>query len=574
MTCPTCGNAVSTNARFCPFCGASLEVRAPPAPTPSQNGPTRASPTMLGAYQVRGLWEKDDAIRALTRSDTQEAYLALPLSEPLTNARMRELGALSATADPAAAHPFARVVEQVQDKQHRPYLIVTAPRGRRLDALSIPIPGDRAFEFFIQIQELLHRLQSIGLVTALPPPPKGTFWKNLPFAKLLNKMSDDVYVNFQDKSVRLFRRCFTIAENQVQLFDYTGWEPMPREPGDRLARIQRDQILAVRTMHWLYAGTALGRNINEIKARGGDAGQIILEAFSNLTDSPAQTGELVFQQTAKLTATRRLVPPTGSLDPSRSGQPTAKLVLKLNAAGLTDKGDTRERNEDSLLVLPVGETAGLFVIADGLGGHADGKMASELVVTSLEQSARAEWDQISRADGATIQSTLARWVQLANQRVLDGAFARGSNMGSTVTAALILNNVAFAANVGDSRTYLVRNNELTAITRDHSLVASLVAANLLNEDEIYTHPQRNQIFRSLGSDAKVEVDLFELPLGVGDRLLLCSDGLWEMIRKPQLEKVVGGAANPASLCKTLIGIANQNGGEDNISVIVIRMDLG
>lgn len=573
ITCPRCGTRARANSRFCPSCGASFQVRPPPSPPPA-NTSTRPLPKMLGAYQVRGVWENDEVIPLLTRSDTKAEYLALPLLEPLPDARLHELVALASSDNIETRTLFARVVEQIQAKR-KTFLIVTAPRGQRLDSLPIPISGDRALELFFQIQEILHHLQSAGLVTALPPPPiEGKFWKNLPLAQLLGKMSDEVYVNFQGKSLEQFRRCFAFHDSTIQLFDYTGWEPMPREPKERLARIQRDQILAARTMHWLYAGMSLGRKIDEIKASGGDARQIIMEALSNLTGSPEQTGELVFRKTQKLHDKQRLGTQTRPLNASPSGPPTKKLFMKLSAGGVTDKGDTRGHNEDSILLFPVGETAGLFVVADGLGGHADGQLASDIVVKSMEQAARAEWQQTQNADSPTIQATFKKWIQLANQRVLDTGYARGSNMGSTITAALILNDTAYIANVGDSRTYLVRNKELIPITRDHSLVASLVAANLLGEDEVYTHPQRNQIFRSLGSDAKVEVDVFEQPLAPHDLLLLCSDGLWEMVRKPQLEMLVNEANDPSHLCKTLVALANKNGGEDNISVIVIRADLG
>ncbi|GIL15497.1 MAG: hypothetical protein BroJett039_06700 [Chloroflexota bacterium] len=573
ITCPRCGTRARSGSRFCPSCGAPLEVRPPPSPLPS-NASTRPLPKLLGAYQVRGVWENDAVIRLLTRSDTKAEYLALPLLEPLPEARVRELVSLTSTDDVESRNLFARVVEQIQAKR-KTFLIVTAPRGQRLNSLTIPISGDRALEFFFQIQEILHHLQSAGLVTALPPPPiEGKFWKTLPFAQLVDKMSDEVYVRFQSESLERFRRCFALHENQMQLVDYTGWEPMPREPKERLARIQRDQILAARTMHWLYAGTSLGRRFNQIKASGGEANQIIMEAFSNLTGSPEQTGELVFRKTQKLHDQQRLGTQTRPLNSLPSGPPTKKLFMKLSADGLTDKGDTRDHNEDAILLFRVGETAGLFIVADGLGGHADGKLASDIVVKNMEESARAEWQPAQNADGATAQAILRKWIQLANQRVLDTGYARGSNMGSAITAALILNDTAYIANVGDSRTYLVRNKELIPITRDHSLVASLVAANLLSEEEIYTHPQRNQIFRSLGADAKVEIDVFEQPLAPHDMLILCSDGLWEMICKPQLEMLVNESNDPAHLCKMLVALANRNGGEDNISVIVIRADLG
>ncbi len=570
-TCPRCKTPIRADAHFCPYCGASLQVLPPPSPSPKGAPATRSLPKLLGAYQVRSVWDNESVIRSLTRGNNSETYLALPLLEPLPDARVRGLVALTSAPDVESQDCFARVVEQVREKQKH-FLIVAAPRGQRLESLLVPIPGDRALELFFQIQDILHRLQSAGFVTALPPP-QGKSWRNLPFFQLLDKMSDEVYVRFQRESLQRFRRCFAIHENQIQLFDYTGWEPMPHELKERLARIQRDQILAVRTMHWLYARTSLGRKFNEIKASSGDASQIILEAFSNLTNSPAQTGELVFSRTAKLHETRRLGTTTRPLNAPVGGALTAKLGnLKIHAAGLTDKGDTRSHNEDSILTLVLSETAGLFVVADGLGGHADGQLASEVVVKSMEQFARAEWQQLQQADGATIHSTLKRWVLQANQRVLDTAYARGSNMGSTLTAALILNGIAYIANVGDSRTYLARDKQLVPITRDHSLVASLIAANLLNEEEIYTHPQRNQIFRSLGADAKVEADIFEQLLMPNDKLLLCSDGLWEMIRKPQLETLVSDTNDPKQLCKTLVAIANKNGGEDNISIVVIRAE--
>lgn len=573
ITCPRCSAQARDNARFCPACGNPLQVRPPPAPTLQNDASRRPLPKMLGPYQVRGVWENDAVTRTLTNNHSTDTFLALPLLQPLSEERVRELVSLVPAEDAEIQKSFARVVEQIHDKRGHYYLIVLAPRGRRLDSLPIPIAGERALEIFFQMQDILRHMQSGGLVTALPPPPQEKLLKNLPFAQWLGKMSDEVYVRFQRESLERFRRCFALEGDTVQLFDYTGWEPGPPETKERLARIQRDQILAVRTMHWLYANASLGRNFNLIKTRGGDASQIILDAFANLTNSPQQTGELLFSKTKKLHDTRRQGTLTRSLSPmGGGGQPTAKLVFQLDAAGLTDAGKTREHNEDSILFLPFGNAAGLYVVADGLGGHADGQMASETVVKSVEQSARAVWEHISQADGATIQETLKQWILTANQRVLEAAYARGSNMGSTITAALIVNNTAFIANVGDSRTYLVRNKELAPITRDHSLVASLVAANLLNEDEIYTHPQRNQIFRSLGAEVQVNVDVFEQALIPHDKLLLCSDGLWEMIRKPQLESLVNEPNTPSSLCQKLVAIANNNGGEDNISVIVICVE--
>ena len=164
-------------------------------------------------------------------------------------------------------------------------------------------------------------------------------------------------------------------------------------------------------------------------------------------------------------------------------------------------------------------------------------------------------------------------VEHSSQAIVDyGAEHREARgMGATVTAALVMDGQAFIANVGDSRTYLLRDGKLQRVTRDHSLVARLVEAGQIEPDEVYDHPSRNLIYRSLGAGhAEVDVDIFDERLQVGDALLLCSDGLWEMVRDPQLQKLIAESDDVEKTCETLIKVANENGGEDNITAVLVR----
>lgn len=266
-------------------------------------------------------------------------------------------------------------------------------------------------------------------------------------------------------------------------------------------------------------------------------------------------------------------------------QTTFQRPLRSYAGSATHPGRERSHNEDFIAVLNYNLDqsgkmlpSGLFIVADGMGGQEAGEKASQSTVRQaflqfVEQRLLLDLGNSTRKlTQETPADTLKTLIQQANHLLYQTRRSSGSDRGTTMTAALVIGNKAVIANVGDSRTYLWRQNQLTPITTDHSLVASLVKAGHIKPHEIYTHPQRNQIYRSLGDKAQVEIDLFEQPLQAGDRLLLCSDGLWEMVRDPDINKTLTTSPSPQLACDRLIEIANVNGGEDNISAIVVNIE--
>ncbi len=238
-------------------------------------------------------------------------------------------------------------------------------------------------------------------------------------------------------------------------------------------------------------------------------------------------------------------------------------------------------NEDSLFaaqgVLPsLPQLFGLFVVADGMGGHANGEDASQLAIQTIANSILPRLTQSGALSDEQYIQLLVEGIQQANLAVHQNNVQQHGDMGTTVTATLLVDTVAYVANVGDSRTYLYRPTEgLKKVTVDHSVVASLVEAGIIKPDDIYTHPKRNQIYRSLGEKAAVEVDSFTVQLQAGDKLLLCSDGLWDMVRDPQIEAVIKNTdPNPSITGEALIQSALDGGGEDNVSVIVVHVTEG
>lgn len=225
-------------------------------------------------------------------------------------------------------------------------------------------------------------------------------------------------------------------------------------------------------------------------------------------------------------------------------------------AARSDVGSVREHNEDSYLA-----KAPLFVVADGMGGHDAGEVASSIAVTTMERNAPRN----------TNPEALAAAVIKANDAILRGAKdgTGKPGMGTTITAACIFEDEVTIAQVGDSRAYLLHEDKLQRITRDHSLVADLIEQGRLTETEARFHPQRSVITRALGSDAYMRPDLYTLRIEDGDRLLLCSDGLSSMVSDEEIEAVMLDNPNPIHACDALVEEAIASGGFDNVTVIVI-----
>lgn len=275
------------------------------------------------------------------------------------------------------------------------------------------------------------------------------------------------------------------------------------------------------------------------------------------------------------------MPASEPLDASHSAalplERGATVSMRLRHAALSDVGIKRDHNEDSYLAAP---ELGLFAVADGMGGHAGGETASRVSITTLyEEIASARREQ---PDTFSSREPLAR-TPLANvlRDALEAACAAVhhaarvnpelNGMGTTTTAVLLEKDLALVAHVGDSRLYLVRGEYIQQITEDHSLVHEQVKAGILTEEEAKTSRFKNIITRSIGYEEDVLVDVLGLHVQAGDTLLLCSDGLSNLVEDYEMREIV--RTSPLDEApKGLIDLANARGGDDNITAVLVRIE--
>lgn len=247
--------------------------------------------------------------------------------------------------------------------------------------------------------------------------------------------------------------------------------------------------------------------------------------------------------------------------------------MKLEAYGLSDVGKKRLRNEDSFLV---SDDLKLFVVADGMGGHSGGEYASHLAVATIEEvissmNSDPEATVISGVNSAETElgDRLQYAIEVAGQKIFDQALydPELKGMGTTITSVMFGDGMAYVANVGDSRVYLLRGTQIKQITVDHSLVGEQMRLGLIEKGDVKKHKFKNIITRSVGYQEEVEIDLSKHELQKGDRLLLCSDGLTNMVDDKTILEI-GTGTDIQTSCRKLIEKANDNGGEDNITVII------
>ncbi len=275
-------------------------------------------------------------------------------------------------------------------------------------------------------------------------------------------------------------------------------------------------------------------------------------------------------------------PPPPANDGATRQLPVEAVISRDNAhiafGQSTDVGLMRDKNEDSIFsFFSTSQTTdsfpdfGIFIVADGMGGHEDGERASAIAVREVAKEMQTQvylpmlqGQQLT--DLPPITEVLVDAVQKANEQIHEEIPKGG---GSTCTAVMLLGDRSHIAHVGDSRAYLIIRNNIEQITRDHSVVQRLVEVGQLTPDEAANHHRGNELYKALGFQDEVEVDVYSRRLSPGAKLLICSDGLWNKVDNDTIMNLVLNATNPQDACNKLVALANKNGGEDNISVLLL-----
>lgn len=231
----------------------------------------------------------------------------------------------------------------------------------------------------------------------------------------------------------------------------------------------------------------------------------------------------------------------------------------MKAAGRTDRGKVRELNEDTF-----GYNDCLFVVADGMGGHQAGEVASAIAVETI----------LKANLNGDIKVALKKTLALANQNILKQAEENIelTGMGTTVAVLYLENGLAYVTNIGDSRVYYLSDNELKLLTNDHSLVNELVKTGEITVEEAKSHPKRNILTQALGSNGTMDPEIIKIEINKGDKFLLCSDGLTGSVSETSIQELMTQMIDPEIIVDQLINSANEFGGGDNITVVLVEIN--
>ncbi len=244
------------------------------------------------------------------------------------------------------------------------------------------------------------------------------------------------------------------------------------------------------------------------------------------------------------------------------------MGLMVKSAAITDIGKVRDINEDNYCIYE--ENIGLYIVADGMGGHKSGEIASATAIDIIRDHIKSYLtDEFLEQ---TVKGILFEAFNRANREIYKKSTSDYDceGMGTTATVVLIVEDKFYIGHIGDSRAYLFRNKELRQITEDHSLVAELVKNGSITEREAMKHPRKNIITRSLGNDETVKVDIFSMDFKKGDMIILCTDGLTNFVDKNELQRLLIEEEDCFEVCNNLVSLANKRGGYDNITVLIVK----
>ncbi|WP_026369121.1 Stp1/IreP family PP2C-type Ser/Thr phosphatase [Kallotenue papyrolyticum] len=586
MQCPSCGFDNAETSRFCRQCGTPLPGAAPPiaealpelgasladaalqeelvTQSPESNPPAEASPAPAEALapgtEVAGYTIVEArADRPRTYRAQAPADVCMQCGTPAAAADARfceECGAellprdvLLVELDDAMAGP-ARLVDLPDDpiKALLPPVTLVEHNGKRYLVVEEVVPG---------WQSLAELLADSGEAPDRPAALEDA--DAIPLALQLARLIQWLHAHGLALGDLSLAQLLVGPQGRIRLRDVSAIAPLSE--GAR----QADLVQLYHTLEDLTRIPRETRKLDPATLEGASATPRSLQEVLAM----ARTGGLSDADAwvAALTALEQ--------------QQRAVRHLVARVGARSDVGLQRELNEDALLVIdykldmagrPL--NAGLYVVADGMGGHESGEIASALAVQSMANvvgTALIELlaDSAGGLAEARLHDLALQAVERANRAVFEEGRRRGNDMGTTLTFALVVGDHCVIGNVGDSRTYLLRDGVLQRVTKDHSLVQRLLDMGQITPDEVYTHPHRNAITRSLGERPQVQLDLFPLRLQPGDGLLCCSDGLWEMVRDPRIQEIVLAEPDPQRAAQRLIEAANAGGGEDNITAVLV-----
>lgn len=615
--CPNCGSDNAPTARFCRQCGAALSAPPPRARTYDAAAAPAAPNTPLAAMTDAALQEElvtqplqpkptagadqpgagtaetgapatpavQPSVPALASGTTVAGYTIVELRDDQPGARVYRAQApndVCAQCGARAVDPEARFCEECgAELLPRDVLLVEQP------AADGPLAG-------------------AALVTQLPDDPLRAL---LPPVTAIEQ-ADQRYLVIEEavpgwQSLAELLSGHGEAPNQPAALEESDALPIALQLAELLQYLHRSGVaLGDLSLAQLLIGPQQRIRLRDINAlqpltdatRQDDLRQLH-HTLEDLTRTPRETRKLDMSAVDEGAGAPRSLQDvlaqarSGALSDadawvaalsgiSESQRAVGTLTTQVGAR--SDVGVVRELNEDALLTIdlkldiagrPV--NAGLYVVADGMGGHAAGEVASSLAVQSMANVVSGALMELTVDSSQGLNeaqlSTLAQQAaERANLAVYEEGRRRGNDMGTTLTFALVVGDRCVIGNVGDSRAYLLRDGQLQRISKDHSLVQRLVDMGQIQPDEVYTHPHRNAILRSLGEKPQIELDLFPVRLQRGDIVFCCSDGQWEMIRDPRMNEIIATATDLQAAAEQLIVEGNQNGGEDNITAVLVR----